>query len=262
MSKMPILFISHGGGPWPYIDEMKIQFTKTAEWLAALPATLPSRPTAILSISGHWEENEFTVATSPQPPMVFDYSGFPEHTYHISYPAPGSPTLAGRVSTLLTSAGITCKEDSKRGFDHGTFVPLVLMYPDATIPVVSLSLKKGYDPLAHIRLGEALALLREEGVLILGSGLTYHNLRAFGLAGSTASEAFETWLTKTVMQPNHKCQEQLLDWEKAPYARFAHPREDHLLPLMVNVGAAGNDTGKRVLLDKVWDVTMASYQFG
>lgn len=263
MAVMPTLFISHGGGPWPYVEEMRKQFTHTAAWLAALPATLPSQPKAILSISGHWEEREFTVATALQPPMVFDYSGFPEHTYHISYPAPGSPALAMQVKELLAAAKIACREDSMRGLDHGTFVPLALMYPDAHIPVVSLSIKKGYDPLAHIKLGEALAPLRHEGVLIIGSGLSYHNLRLFGPEGSPAAKAFEAWLTATVTAPSQAARvERLLNWEHAPSARLAHPREDHLLPLMVNVGAAGDDRGRRVLLDKVWGITMASYQFG
>lgn len=140
-SRLPTLFVSHGGGTWPYIDEMKKRFTKTAVEFARIPETLPFRPKAILVISGHWEEPEFTVATSAHPPTIYDYSGFPEHTYHIKYPAPGSPALANRIRALLGRSGINSNEDPERGFDHGTFTPLVLMYPNADIPVVTLSMK-------------------------------------------------------------------------------------------------------------------------
>src|SRR5205085_1094459 len=134
--KLPTLFISHGGGPWPWIDERRVDFAGTLQWLQQLPGTLPEPPRAILSVSGHWEEPEFTVATSAQPPMVYDYYGFPEHTYRIEYSAPGSPELARRVHGLLAGAGIRAAEDAERGFDHGTFVPLAVMYPNAEVPIV------------------------------------------------------------------------------------------------------------------------------
>lgn len=263
-SRLPTLFVSHGGGPWPYIDEMKKLFAKTAIEFSRIPATLPIKPNAILMVSGHWEEPEFTVATSEHPPMVYDYSGFPEHTYHISYPAPGSPALAGRIRALLSQSGINCKEDPTRGFDHGTFTPLVLMYPDADIPVVTLSMKSNYDPLEHIRLGQVLLPLRDEGVLIMGSGLSYHNMRGFG--GDQAkpvSEQFEAWLNETISETDVQVRnERLQNWEKAPAARMAHPREDHLIPLMVVAGAAGEDRGRRIFIDTVWNTAMASYRFG
>ncbi len=261
--RQPTLFISHGGGPWPYVPEMKMRFQKTAQWLSDLPRTLPEKPKAILSISGHWEEKEFTVSSAKNPPMIFDYSGFPAHTYQISYPAPGSPALAHQVRSLLDQAKIRNAEDSGHGLDHGTFVPLVLMYPQADVPVVSLSLKSNYDPQEHIRLGEALRPLRDEGVLIIGSGLSYHNMRGFGSSSADAvSKQFGAWLEQTVRLKDPKQRENnLLQWEKAPAARQAHPREDHLLPLMVVAGAAGVDPGQLDFVDHVMGVDMASYRF-
>jgi aromatic ring-opening dioxygenase catalytic subunit (LigB family) len=264
MTRFPAFFVSHGGGPWPFMEERRAQYAKTAEELGALPERLPSRPQAVLVITGHWEAPEFTVSTSPRPPMVYDYFGFPEHTYHIKYPAPGLPSLAVRVEELLERAGIKCEEDINQGFDHGTFVPLGLMYPNADMPIVLLSMKSTYDPAEHIRVGQAIAALRDEDILIVGSGLTYHNMRGFGREESGAiSYAFEAWLNDAVSQPDARVRnDMLIGWERAPGARLAHPREDHLVPLMVVAGAAGNDTGRRVFVDHVMNVAMATYQFG
>lgn len=262
--KLPTLFISHGGGPWPWIDERRVDFAGTLGFLQRLPATLPEKPRAILSVSGHWEEADFTVATSAQPPMVYDYYGFPEHTYHIRYAAPGSPELARRVQRLLESAGLVAAEDGERGFDHGTFVPLAVMYPNAEVPIVSLSLRSTLNPAEHIRMGAALQPLRDEGVLIVGSGLSYHNLRALrmsSLAGPVA-EQFEAWLTRAVEEPDSEMRNALLSrWTEAPAARQAHPREEHLIPLMVAAGAAGTSAGHLAFRDHVWGVSMASYEF-
>jgi aromatic ring-opening dioxygenase catalytic subunit (LigB family) len=264
MTKMPVYFLSHGGGPWPYVESMRQQFAKTEREFKALPDRLPAKPKAVLVITGHWEAEQFTVSTAKRPPMVYDYSGFPEHTYHIQYPAPGSPELALRVKTLLSNAGISAKEDSGRGFDHGTFVPLALMYPNADVPIVMLSLKSDYDPQEHIRVGQALQPLRDEGVLIIGSGLTYHNMRGFGRDESTPiAEAFENYLNNAIEQSDAKVRNAMLaKWEAVPGARLAHPREDHLIPLMVVAGAAGNDKGRPVFVDHVMKVPMASYEFG
>ncbi len=260
----PTFFVSHGGGPWPWVDGMKQQFAKTAREFAQMPALLPARPKAILVITGHWEADDFTVSTSERPPMEYDYYGFPEHTYQIQYNAPGSTVLAARVGELLTGAGITWKQDDLRGFDHGTFVPLSLMYPEADVPVVMLSMKSSYDPADHIRLGQALAALRNEGVLIVGSGLTYHNMRGFGQPQSTpVADAFEDFLNTAITEPSaDKRNDMLVHWQDAPGARLAHPQEDHLIPLMVVAGAAGADVGHRVFVDHVMKVAMASYQFG
>lgn len=263
-SRMPVYFLSHGGGPWPWVDGMRESFALTERELRKLPARLPSRPKAVLVITGHWEAPEFTVSTSARPPMVYDYGGFPAHTYQISYPAPGSPELAARAAALLANAGVKVKEDAAQGFDHGTFVPLALMYPDADVPVVMLSMKSSYDPQEHIRIGQALQPLRDEGVLIIGSGLTYHNMRGFGRDESTpVATAFEAFLNQAIEQPDSAVRnDMLVHWEAAPAARQAHPREDHLIPLMVIAGAAGSDTGHAVFVDHVMKVPMASYEFG
>lgn len=262
-TRLPVFFLSHGGGPWPWVDGMKQMFERTAREFAALPHRLPARPKAVLVITGHWEAPQFSVSTAERPPMDYDYYGFPEHTYRLQYPAPGSPALAARVRELLAAGGIPCLEDPQRGFDHGTFVPLSLMYPQADVPVVLLSLKSDYDPAEHIRVGRAIAPLRDEGVLILGSGLTYHNMRGFRRPESTpVSEAFEAYLENAIAQPDPAVRDRMLvDWTSAPAARLAHPQEDHLLPLMVVAGAAGADRGERVFVDHVMEVAMASYQF-
>lgn len=263
-SILPVYFLSHGGGPWPYVESMRPMFARTAAEFAALPARLPSRPKAILAISGHWEAPDFTVSTAERPPMEYDYYGFPEHTYHISYPAPGAPALAARVKDLLSSSGLGVSEDAARGFDHGVFVPLSLMYPQADVPVVMLSLRSGYDAAEHIRAGQALAPLRDEGVLIIGSGLTYHNMRGFGRDESTpVAEAFEAYLNRAISQKSAAARnDMLVHWENGPGARLAHPREDHLVPLMVVAGAAGEDTGRALFIDHAMKVPMASYEFG
>lgn len=263
-ARFPTLFISHGGGPWPYIADMRQKFALTANALQNLPATLPAKPKAILAISGHWEAPQFSVATSANPPMEYDYYGFPEHTYHVQYPAQGDVALALKVKQLLNASGISCDEDAMRGFDHGVFVPLMLMYPDADVPVLMLSMKLGYDPYEHIKLGAALAPLRDEGVLIIGSGLTYHNMRGFGRAESyEPSVKFEQYLNIAVSEADpEKRNQALINWEQAPFARAVHPREDHLMPLMVVAGAAGTDVGQRIFTDTVFEVLMASYRFG
>jgi len=264
MSRMPVYFLSHGGGPWPWVDGMREQFAVTEREFRALPQRLPAKPQAVLVITGHWEAREFTVSTAAHPPMVYDYGGFPAHTYQIRYPAQGSPALAARIKTLLADAGLPAQEDAARGFDHGTFVPLALMYPDADVPVVMVSLKSSLDPAEHIRLGQALAPLRDEGVLIVGSGLTYHNMRGFGRNQSTpVAEAFEAYLEEAIAQPDAQARnDMLVRWEDAPGARLVHPREDHLIPLMAIAGAAGSGQGRTLFVDHVMQVPMGSFEFG
>ncbi len=264
MARLPTLFVSHGGGPWPFMEERRARYAKMESELRGLAKRLPERPKAVLVITGHWEEEEFTVSTSANPPMFYDYYNFPEHTYHIQYPAPGSPAVAARVVELLGQAGIPVGQDAHRGFDHGTFIPFGLIYPEADMPIVMMSLKSNYDPAEHIRLGEALAPLRDEGVLIAGSGMTFHNSRGFGRDEATPiAAAFEAYLNKAVTEPDAKVRnDMLLHWEQAPGARLSHPQEDHLIALMVAAGAAGNDTGQRVVFDHVNKVAVASYGFG
>jgi aromatic ring-opening dioxygenase catalytic subunit (LigB family) len=262
--RLPVLFISHGGGPWPYVDALKQMYVRTEKELRQLPERLPARPKAVLVISGHWEAPEFSVSSGARPPMEYDYSGFPPHTYQIRYPAPGDPELAAHACNLLAAAGIETISDARKGFDHGVFVPLALMYPKADMPIVMVSIKSSYDPVEHLALGKALAPLRDEGVLIIGSGLTYHNMQGFGRDSSkAAAESFTRYLNEAIALKDAIARdEKLLHWDSAPYARLAHPREDHLLPLLASAGAAGSDTGRVLLAESVMKIPMTSYAFG
>lgn len=264
-ARLPTYFISHGGGPWPYMEEMRPMMRVLAASLADIPRQIGITPKALLVISGHWEERGFSVMASPKPPMLYDYSGFPEHTYHVSYPAPGDPALARRVASLIEAAGLPAQLDAQRGFDHGTFAPLAVMYPAAEVPVVQVSLQHRLDPAQHLALGRALAPLRDEGVLIVGSGLSYHNLRQLGPGARAPSAAFDGWLQETLVDtaPNQRSQ-RLLEWAKAPAARLAHPREEHLIPLMVAVGAAESEPAACVYHEEAMmgGVTASSFRFG
>jgi aromatic ring-opening dioxygenase catalytic subunit (LigB family) len=266
---MPTLFIPHGGGPCFFMDWSATggpadTWVATAAWLRGLAGTLPARPKAIVVISGHWEEPVFTASSGASPSLIYDYTGFPPHTYELKYPAPGAPALAQRIAELLTEAGIAAQTDPSRGFDHGVFIPLLLVNPQADIPVVPLSLKRGLDPAEHLAAGRALQRLRDEGVLILGSGMSYHNMHAYRTPAATEpSEVFDQWLTQTVTDRDvqHRWA-RLLRWSDAPAARNAHPREEHLLPLMIAAGAAQSEPGERIFSDKVMMARISGYRFG
>jgi len=264
-TRMPVAFVPHGGGPWPFVDLGfdRREVDALAGYLRSV-RTLPSeQPRALLVISAHWEARVPTVMTSPRPPLLFDYHGFPPASYQLTWPAPGDAALAARVRSLLTDAGIESAEDDARGFDHGTFVPLKLTYPEAEVPTVQLSLVRGLDPAAHLALGRALAPLRDEGVFIIASGMTFHNLPAFRDPRARAiSEAFDGWLRETTTKEQPARDAGLTAWESAPAARLAHPREEHLLPLMVAAGAAGAD-GAHVAFDgSFMNVRLSAYHFG
>jgi aromatic ring-opening dioxygenase catalytic subunit (LigB family) len=262
---LPTYFISHGGGPWYWVQEMKAVYRHLEQSLQQMPREINVTPKAILAVSGHWEETDFTVMTSPNPSMLYDYSGFPEHTYSVKYGAPGSPEIATRVQVLMKSAGFDTRTDGSRGFDHGVFVPLAAAYPDANVPVLQLSIRKDYDPETHLAAGRALAPLRKEGVLIIGSGLSYHNLREFGPQAAVPSREFDAWLTETVCKSSsEERNEKLRGWSLAPSARLAHPREDHLIPLMVAAGAAEEEKGVRVYHEDsfIGGLAVSSYRFG
>ena len=238
-----------------------------ADFLRQMPASLEQRPDAIVLISGHWEEDVVTIQNNPAPPLLFDYYGFPQSTYQLTYGAPGSPALAKRIASLLADHGIASRFDADRGFDHGVFIPLKVALPDADIPIVQISLLKSLDPAAHIAIGAALAPLRNDNVLIAGSGMTYHNMRALSASAAGApapgSEEFDDWLMHAVTGASGDDRNaSLTNWESAPLARAAHPREEHLLPLHVVVGAAGDDEGRRTLLDHVLGAAQSAYQFG
>ena len=267
-SRTPALFIWHGGGPCFSMDMDDRfgpnSFKALGEYLRGIDAGLGFRPKAVLVISGHWEEAEPTVNAGAHPPMLFDYYGFPEHTYRLSYPAPGSPELAAEVRELLAKAGFPSQSDDRRGFDHGVFVPFMLVYPDADVPIVQLSLQHSLDPALHIAMGRALAPLRDQGVLIVGSGMTYHNLRYMAAPqANAASEAFNDWLDQAATDPDPASRDhKLARWMTAPDALHCHPRPEHLLPLMVVAGAAGPDTGRRVYNDHIAGKAISGFEFG
>jgi aromatic ring-opening dioxygenase catalytic subunit (LigB family) len=266
--RLPTFYLSHGGGPWPYMTgELRRRHSLLEASLKELPARVGARPKAILVVSGHWEESDFAVMASPAPPMLYDYGGFPEHTYHVRYSAAGSPELAHRTAALIQQSGLTTHLDPTRGFDHGTYSLLAVTHPQADIPVIQVALRSDYDPQAHLQLGRALAPLREEGVLIIGSGSSYHNLREFMRPSgrNEASAQFDSWLQDTLVSTTSaERSARLVSWDHAPAARLAHPQEDHLLPLHVAVGAAEHDAGQVIFrqADFFGTLSMSSYQFG
>lgn len=240
------------------------QFDRLEASLRDLAHDVGPRPRAILAVSGHWEAPRFTVQSAPRPGMVYDYGGFPPEMYQITYASPGAPDVAARVRDLLIGAGIDAALDAKRGYDHGVYAPLKAMYPDADVPVLQLSLKRGLDPGDHLAAGRALAPLRDEEIVILGSGLSWHNLGLFGPAAHEPSEAFDRWLAAALQQSPDERERRLKDWEQAPDARIAHPHADHLLPLMIAVGAAEQEPAFRIYHEEnfMGGVTASSYRFG
>nr|WP_284150460.1 class III extradiol ring-cleavage dioxygenase [Curvibacter sp. CHRR-16] len=260
---MPTYYLSHGGGPWPWMPEMAPAMQMLTRSLQGIPQQLPQVPQAILMVTAHWEEFHVTVSGSTQPGMVYDYGGFPAHTYEVVYPAPGAVDRIERVKTLLESAGQSLAIDPTRGYDHGSFVPLAVMYPQAQVPVLQMSLKRGLNPAEHLAIGRSLAPLRDEGVLIVASGLSFHNLRAFGPPAKQVSKVFDDWLQATLAASPAERSAQLLQWESAPAARQCHPREEHLIPLMVAVGAAeqGDATCIYHEEDFFGGITASSFRF-
>lgn len=241
-NRAQIVYLSHGGGPLPLLGDPG--HAAMVAFMRHLPARL-RKPEAILVVSAHWEEPAATLVGAHAPALLYDYSGFPEQAYEITYPAPGSPVLADRIAGLLRSNDIPARVDPRRGFDHGVFVPLKLMYPQADIPVLQLSLLRGLDPTAHLALGAALRGLVRENILVIGSGFSFHNLGAFFWQGAPAPDpanaAFQDWLIAVVAGPLSPSERErsLVDWQQAPAARYCHPREEHLLPLLVCQGLAG-----------------------
>ena len=243
--RLPTYFINHGAGPWPFMkDQLGGSHDALEASLRDIPRQLPQRPRAVLMVSAHWEEAGFAVMNHPKPPMLYDYGGFPEETYRVNYGAAGAPDVARQVQSALRDAGIGATLDDTRGFDHGCFVPMSVMYPQADMPVLQLSVQAGYDPAAHWAAGRALAPLREQGVLIVASGLSYHNMRPRPGSVAPDSLAFDNWLNDAVNNPDTRA-DQLLHWSQAPAARASPPREDHLIPLMVAAAAAEHEPATR-----------------
>lgn len=266
MSRLPTYYVSHGGGPWPWMREQTGgRYDRLEASLQAMAQATDGQVRAILVVTAHWETPAFALSSSPQPGMIYDYHGFPPHTYQVHYRAPGSPALAQRALALLQAGGVQARLDPARGFDHGTFSALQAAYPEAQIPVVQLSIRADFDPAAHLAAGRLLAPLRDEGILIIGSGLSYHNLRLLNPAGTLPSQQFDAWLQETLTASTPAERDaRLRRWEAAPSARIAHAREDHLIPLMVTVGAAHDEPGTCVYHEDLFMgvVAASSFRFG
>lgn len=269
-ARFPTIFVPHGGGPWPFVKVpgMDGKMEGLREYLVSLPQFLPAKPKALLVISAHWEEKVPTVQSSAAPPMLYDYSGFPPESYEITWPAPGSPALAAEVRELLEGRGIASASSEKRGYDHGTFVVTKLMAPEADIPTIQLSLTRDLDPARLFAIGQALAPLRDQGVLILGSGYSYHNMRGFfaSMSGDPRpgedAKHFDAWLSETLSLAPSERTTRLLAWESAPRARACHPREEHLLPLMVCAGAGAEDSVRMPFHESLVGLDTLAAHFG
>ncbi|MFI0937874.1 dioxygenase [Streptomyces sp. NPDC021020] len=254
--RMPALYLSHGAPPladdplWP---------GQLADWAAALP-----RPKAVLVISAHWEDAPLAIGATTTVPLVYDFWGFPEHYYQVTYPAPGAPELAEDVRKLLRRAGSPVQDVPERGLDHGAYVPLVEMFPAADVPVLQVSMPT-LDPTGLLEIGRRLAPLRDEGVLIVGSGFFTHNLAALRHAGPQPpawSAEFDDWGQRALEAQDIDA---LLDFERtSPAGRLAHPRTEHFAPLFVTLGAAESELGsQRSIIDGFWmGLAKRSVQFG
>ena len=256
--RMPALFLGHGS-PMNAITDNPFRDA----W-RRLGNELPT-PRAVLCVSAHWETDGAKVCAVARPETIHDFGGFPPALYELQYPAPGAPELAQRARGLLAAAGIGAALETRRGYDHGVFVPLAVMYPDADVPVLAMSLQAGLDPAAHLAAGRALAPLRAEGVLIVASGSSYHNLGGVNAGAVAASRDFDAWLQQALCDASGAAREALLErWADAPAARHAHPREEHLLPRAGAAGAGGDDAGHCVWrqTDMLGAITLSSYRFG
>jgi aromatic ring-opening dioxygenase catalytic subunit (LigB family) len=256
---MPTAYITHGGGPCFFMDwDPPDAWDDLRAALEAIGPSLPRAPRAIVVVTAHWEASEFAIASGAAPGLIYDYGGFPPHTYELTYPAPGDPALAEQIGQLLADAGIAHRLDPSHGWDHGVFIPLKVMFPDADVPVVALSLRRDLDPAAHLELGRALAPLRDDDVLIVGSGSSFHHFAHFG---SPLAASFDDWLNDVVAAPAAERWERLTRWEDAPAARHAHGREEHLIPLMVTAGAASDRPARTAFRGPVLGTPMSCFVF-
>ena len=249
---MPVIFISHGA------PTLVFEPIAARDFMIGLGASLP-RPTSILCVSAHWQTPLPTASTATRPETIHDFHGFPDELYRLRYPAPGAPALARRAQALLAAAGIEGGLDDRRGLDHGAWNPLLLVYPEADIPVAQLSLIDG-DPAAHVALGRALAPLTEEGVLVLASGGAVHNLGQFRVDRSRPAEwavGFDDWLAERIAAGDETA---LLGYRQRPDGRLAHPSDDHILPLFVALGAARGKPGRALHRSFAYgSLSMAAY---
>jgi aromatic ring-opening dioxygenase catalytic subunit (LigB family) len=261
MTGQPSYYIPHGGGPCFFMDDPHQLWGGMEAFLRGLPDLLPRQPSAILLVSAHWETKGFSFTGAQNPQLIYDYYGFPAHTYQIEYNAPGSPELADRACALMQAAGLMAQVDPVRGLDHGAFIPLKVAFPKADIPVVEMSLDHSLDPALHLRAGEALQALRDENVLIVGSGMSFHNMSAYGNPRyGEPSRAFDAWLAAAMAltgQDRAKC---LAGWVDAPAGRLSHPREEHLLPAMVAAGAS-DAPGQHIYTQMVMATAISAFSF-
>lgn len=265
MTRLPSLFVSHGS------PMMALEPSPARDFLAGLGDSLP-RPRAILVVSSHhdaaWNGGHVTVTSNAQPETIHDFGGFPAELFAMQYPAPGDPELAERVVELVRGAGMDASIDPERGIDHGAWVPLILAYPDADIPVVQLAINSPASPEWHHALGRAIAPLRDEGVLIIGSGNTTHNLHAY-MRFRPAIDApapdwvsgFAEWLSERLAEGDVDAA--LHAVERAPHGRDNHPTMDHIDPLFVAIGAGNGDAARRIHSSTTYAVlNMDAYAFG
>lgn len=271
--KQPSLYIPHGGGPCFFLNpdgSCPPMWQPMRDYLAGVVATLPERPRAILIVSAHWIAPRFTVHVGDRPGLLFDYYGFPQHTYDLRWDAPAAPDVARRAAALLNGAGFATDEERERGWDHGVFVPMKVALPDADIPVAQLSLLApaggpDFDAALHLKAGAALAPLRDEGVLIVGSGMSFHNMYLRDGSVQAVADAFDTALSAAVCDPDpERRNAALARWDQLPHARLAHPPrgEEHLIPLMIAAGAAGDDRAVHAFRGQVIGWTVSGYRFG
>lgn len=254
---MPVIYIPHGGGPMPLLGDA--DHKELIAYLSQIHNNIET-PKVILMITAHWESHNVSISSSPQPGMIYDYGGFPQETYQYQYPASGEPKVANQIADLFKAKGIKSNLDMNRGYDHGTFVPLMLMYPNAEIPVVQMSLLRSLNPKEHIKIGEALSTLREQGVLIVGSGMSFHNFRG----SLEESIEFDNWLNETLTANDmEQSKQDLIQWEQAPSARACHAREEHLLPMHVCFGAAmkQNTPATRVFSDYLFNRKISAFMW-
>ncbi|MGL1893088.1 MAG: dioxygenase [Spirochaetaceae bacterium] len=245
-----IIYLSHGGGPLPLLGDPShktmISFMKECK--------TAKKPDAVLVISAHWEEAVPTITGSAKPSLYYDYFGFPGETYNLNYPLSSSPELVKKIEILFNTHNMDLVIDKKRGFDHGVFVPMILIYPEADVPVVEISLIQGLDPKVHIELGKILTSLKDENILIIGSGASFHNMSGFNSDVETTvdikNDEFQEWIIETCTTNllSSEIENRLIHWEVAPGARYCHHREEHLLPLHVCYGIA-EDKGIKVFDD-------------
>lgn len=260
-TRMPAMYLPHGGGPSFFMTgERKRMYQATEDFLRGVRSTLPAPPTSILVVTAHWEAEVPSFTGGMQPELIYDYYGFPPETYELQYKAPGRPGLAAKAAALLQGAGYDAKVDPTYGWDHGVFIPLKVMFPDADVPVVAMSLQVSLDPVLHCNLGKALRPLRDEGVLLVGSGMSYHNLRNF-IHGGPASLEFHNWLDDALEGNWAERTRQLALWGSAPGGRASHPREEHLMPLMVASGAGSDVPARKMWAGMVGPTQLSGWLF-